>query len=579
MRPRQQPGSRGRAAPVRADDCQALRLAPELSADMPASRASARVIHTGTHLDRSGTWLRNASAGLGVLAGAAAVVSFTAQYRMVFAARRLAVVAGLEAAIPDAGALVFASLGIALALHGRRAVRARVLNVAAVAVSVVMNAIAAVPGWRGLAIWVMPPVAYALASDTLIGVVRARAIARQKALNARLADEQVTPLAMLGGLLLWLLRLVLAPGVHPGRIPRLGARGMPDRARPPRSRADGRSRRSPRPGASRPVPGEARGTARRPPGSWPSWPSGTGRWPPSRSRTWPGSRPSSRRGRAERRARRGPRCAAPCWPHRTGARHEARHRPGGHPHPGPGRQVGVRAGPGAAGEPGPARPDPAAAAAAPGPRVRHRGGAVAAVGTAGGVPQVRPGPPLAAGVAADAASGRALDLARPGAVPAPAAGAAGRARAADGPAPDREDRAARRHHPALSRPGHLHHHQARRVRASPPASAPPAARCTCSTPSRSAASPRRSGGPRSTGARTRRWRSAARTRSPTRCPRRAWRTRTFWSAKASDYLRAYFHAAALAGADMAPVARWVARRRPGGPRGNPAPPPARTSGR
>ena len=32
---------------------------------------------------------------------------------------------------------------------------------------------------------------------------------------------------------------------------------------------------------------------------------------------------------------------------------------------------------------------------------------------------------------------------------------------------------------------------------------------------------------------------------------------TFWSSKASDYLRAYFHAAALAGADMRTVARWV----------------------
>jgi len=32
---------------------------------------------------------------------------------------------------------------------------------------------------------------------------------------------------------------------------------------------------------------------------------------------------------------------------------------------------------------------------------------------------------------------------------------------------------------------------------------------------------------------------------------------TFWSAKASDYLRAYFHAAAIAGADMRLVARWV----------------------
>jgi hypothetical protein len=146
-----------------------------------------------------------------VLAAAAAAVSFTAQYRMVYGARRLAVVAGLEAAIPDAAAVVFACLGVALALHGRRAIRARVLNVAAVGTSVFMNAIAASPGWRSLAIWAMPPIAYALASDTLIGVVRAWVIARHQALNARLADDEATPLAALGGLILWLLRLIVAP--------------------------------------------------------------------------------------------------------------------------------------------------------------------------------------------------------------------------------------------------------------------------------------------------------------------------------------------------------------------------------
>ena len=123
--------------------------------------------------DRSGLWLRNAAAGLCVLAAAAAAVSFTAQYRMVDATRHLPAIAALEAAIPDAAALVFACLGIALALHGRRALRARALNLASVGASVFMNAIAAAPGWRNLAIWAMPPIAYALASDTLIGVVRA----------------------------------------------------------------------------------------------------------------------------------------------------------------------------------------------------------------------------------------------------------------------------------------------------------------------------------------------------------------------------------------------------------------------
>ena len=42
---------------------------------------------------------------------------------------------------------------------------------------------------------------------------------------------------------------------------------------------------------------------------------------------------------------------------------------------------------------------------------------------------------------------------------------------------------------------------------------------------------------------------------------------TFWSAKASDFLRAYFHAAALAGADMRVVTRWVSGASPGEPEG------------
>src|SRR5271169_4960480 len=157
--------------------------------------------------DRSGLWLRNAAAGLCLLAAAAATVSFTAQYQMVGATRNLPVIAALEAVIPDAAALVFACLGVALALHGRRALRARALNLASVSASVFMNAIAAAPGWRDLAIWAMPPVAYALASDTLIAVVRTR----HQHLAAAGAGEAATPLAILGGLILWLLRLALAP--------------------------------------------------------------------------------------------------------------------------------------------------------------------------------------------------------------------------------------------------------------------------------------------------------------------------------------------------------------------------------
>jgi hypothetical protein len=166
----------------------------------------------GPERDRSAGWLRNAMIALGVLAVAAAIVSYAAQYQFVLAAKKLTAIAALEAGIPDAAAVIFACLGIALALQGRRAVRARVLNVGAVATSIFMNfASAAGTGWRDVAIWTMPPIAYALASDTAIGVVRAWAIARQKALNEALSDDEASPLAILGRVVLYGLRLVVAP--------------------------------------------------------------------------------------------------------------------------------------------------------------------------------------------------------------------------------------------------------------------------------------------------------------------------------------------------------------------------------
>lgn len=189
-------------------------LASEHLAGRPASgggRVARDRLGVGRADGRPARWLAASMLALGVLAAASATVSYAAQYRMVFAAKAVAPVAALEAAIPDVAALIFATLGVALALHGKRAIRARSLNVAAVATSVAMNVLAAGHGWRDLAVWAMPPVAYGLASDTAISVVRAWAVARQQAMNEALADEETTPLAIVGGLLLWLLRLVLAP--------------------------------------------------------------------------------------------------------------------------------------------------------------------------------------------------------------------------------------------------------------------------------------------------------------------------------------------------------------------------------
>ena len=185
---------------------------PVAAARPPAEARVAPALHRSAMAEgRPARWLAAAMAALAVLAAAAAVVSFAAQYRMVAAAKHSTAVAALEAGIPDVAALIFATLGIALALHGRRALRARMLNLAAVGTSLAMNLLAAGHGWRDLAIWVMPPAAYALTSDTAIGVVRARAIALHKQTGDTLADDAVTPLAIVGGLMLWLLRLALAP--------------------------------------------------------------------------------------------------------------------------------------------------------------------------------------------------------------------------------------------------------------------------------------------------------------------------------------------------------------------------------
>ena len=152
------------------DHWKPLGLSDEDIAAMPASGHGVKVADLrlcgSSGSNRSARWLTASMVALGVLAGASAVVSYAAQYRMVFAAKGVAAGRRAGGGYPGCGGADLRTLGIALALHGRRAIRARVLNVGAVATSVAMNVLAAGHGWRDLAIWAMPPVAYALASDT-----------------------------------------------------------------------------------------------------------------------------------------------------------------------------------------------------------------------------------------------------------------------------------------------------------------------------------------------------------------------------------------------------------------------------
>jgi len=93
---------------------------------------------------------------------------------------------------------------------------------------------------------------------------------------------------------------------------------------------------------------------------------------------------------------------------------------------------------------------------------------------------------------------------------------------------------------------------------SPAPSAPKRGRCTCSTPSTSAASPPPSPGTpldacEEPAVAIRRADAFA-----TAVTQKGVEDASFWAAKASDYLRGYFHAAALPRLDLRHVARWVA---------------------
>ena len=54
-----------------------------------------------------GLWLALSMAALGLLAAAAAIVSYSAQHRMVYATKHVMISAALEAGIPDVAALIF----------------------------------------------------------------------------------------------------------------------------------------------------------------------------------------------------------------------------------------------------------------------------------------------------------------------------------------------------------------------------------------------------------------------------------------------------------------------------------------
>jgi hypothetical protein len=104
-----------------------------------------------------------------VLAVAQGYVSWRAQYGFIFAAKHTGLASALEALGLDTGAVIFALLGLAHARMGRPARLERTLNVACALGSGAMNVLAAdLASPRSVAVYTLPAVLYACASDRLI---------------------------------------------------------------------------------------------------------------------------------------------------------------------------------------------------------------------------------------------------------------------------------------------------------------------------------------------------------------------------------------------------------------------------
>lgn len=152
----------------------------------PELLTNARIFTGGERRERRGVsagplLLAAASILLAANAAAMGIVSWHAQYAFIDHVKHQHSASALEALGLDAGAVIFAILGIALAILGRRAGIERALVVACSAGSAGMNLLGANLGSpRSIAVYVMPSLLFACGSDRLIAVIRRAAMGRRE---------------------------------------------------------------------------------------------------------------------------------------------------------------------------------------------------------------------------------------------------------------------------------------------------------------------------------------------------------------------------------------------------------------
>ncbi|MGH3198457.1 MAG: hypothetical protein ACRDNT_21655 [Streptosporangiaceae bacterium] len=150
---------------------------------------------------------------LSLLAAGLLYVSFSAQYKYIFAAKDQSVPSMIEAGMLDVGMIIFSFLALGLSRQGKSSRTERALIMACAGFSALMNYAASdTASPRSVAAYVAAPVFLAVVADRVIAVVRRYVLGAEEesawsALGRALADAA----RLAGAVLLYLLRLVLAP--------------------------------------------------------------------------------------------------------------------------------------------------------------------------------------------------------------------------------------------------------------------------------------------------------------------------------------------------------------------------------
>src|SRR5215472_12442214 len=194
-----------------------------------------RFVRPGTRL----IWA--AACGLAVLAAAAFFVSFRAQYTFVYGVKHQFAPALIEALIADVAMVVCALLALGMACTRQSAKVARLLVVVFAGLSAGMNYLAAdVASFRSVAVYVMPPAVFAVCTDQVVSVVGRFGLGiGEDSAWAVLGRSAVAAARLAGIIMLYSLRLVLAPAETAGGLRKMVLAAAPIPQPGPRQAAPG----------------------------------------------------------------------------------------------------------------------------------------------------------------------------------------------------------------------------------------------------------------------------------------------------------------------------------------------------